>query len=62
MDIQAINVIDIIKDNTEAAICQEGTSVAKILEGMEKGAENGTIDDTIATIPLGWKRVLKMVR
>ena len=53
MEIQAIKTIVMTKENREATICQAGTSVAKILQGMEKGAENGMIDARIATFPLG---------
>lgn len=53
MEIQAIKTIVITKANIEAAICQIGTSVAKILEGIENGAENGIIDETIAIVLFG---------
>ena len=35
------------KAANEAIICQTGTSVARILLGIEKAAENGIIDETI---------------
>ena len=53
MDIKAMKVIVIIREKMEAAICHTGTSVAKILQGMVKGAENGMIEDIMATFPSG---------
>jgi len=53
MDTQAIKTIVITKDNREAAICQAGTSVAKILQGIENGAENGIMDAIIETLLFG---------
>jgi len=48
-----MKVIVIIREKMEAAICHTGTSVAKILQGMVKGAENGMIEDIMATFPSG---------
>ena len=53
MDIKAIRAIVITKEDKEAIICQVGTSVARILQGIEKGAENGIMDVIVAILLFG---------